>query len=139
MSLDALIPEPRRVALRGLTVEFLPLKMRQVPSFTRAITPILPLVQEERYAEAVAANYETVRDAVCIATGLTAPAVDDLYPDDFVALAGAVMELNLDFFARHVLPSVQGQARATMMAALAGAGLLPGLSGEGTHSESVSI
>lgn len=138
MSLDALIPEPRRVALRGLSVEFLPLKMRQVPGFLRAIAPIMSLVQEERYADAVTENYAAVREAACIAAGVDGAVIDDLYPDDFITLVGAVMEVNLDFFVRRVLPLVQGQARVAMITALAGVKHLPGLSGADTASPNAS-
>lgn len=120
--LATFIPEPRRITVAGQEFAILPLKMRQLTAFAKAVTPLMPLLMELRYADIVVNHPDEARAAVAVATGASPEFLDDLYPDDFMALAGAVFEVNLDFFARRVLPTVRRNAGLVRQAMAVSAG-----------------
>lgn len=109
-TLETFVPVARDITVGGQSFAILPLKMRQLPGFYHAVQPFVPLLMELRYAEIIMDHAAGARDAVSIATGATAAFLDGLYPDEFLELAGAVFEANLDFFARRVLPKVRASA-----------------------------
>ena len=47
-----------------------------------------------------------------ICSGLTKEQYDQLLPDDYLAIVGAVIEINADFFVRNLLPVVAGRIQS---------------------------
>ena len=106
-AIDTLVPPVRRLQVGGREVVVEVLRMRQIPEFSRECP-------------------DEVMQVITVATGLEAAFLADLRPDEFLALASAVFEVNLDFFARAVLPAARAMG-AGMTKAMTSASL-PGLS-----------
>ena len=104
--LDIFFPEPRPLTLRGHQLALLPLMMGQTPAFLKAVTPAMALLQNGAFQLAVTQHYDSLRDAMVIATGLAPEAMDGLYPDDFLQVLIAVVEVNLSFFVQRVVPAL---------------------------------
>lgn len=49
---------------------------------------------------------------VSICSGLTKDHYDQLLPDDYLAIVGAVIEINADFFVQNLLPAVAGRIQS---------------------------
>lgn len=129
--LETFIPTPKIVMLGARRVEILPLKMRQVPHFAAAATPVINLVLAEDYAAAAA--MPGAREAISIATGLELSVLDDLYPNEFLDLAAVVFEVNVGFFAQAVLPAwIRAMVAAAVAMKPAGATSLPSSPGVDT-------
>lgn len=47
-----------------------------------------------------------------ICSGLTKEQYDQLLPDDYLAIVGAVIEINADFFVQNLLPAVAGRIQS---------------------------
>lgn len=110
--LEVFTPDPRIVTVRGLPpVAVLPIRVRYLAAFTKAILPILPYAQAGDFTSLVLHETDRAVQAISIGTGLERSVIDDLFPDDLVGLATAVFEVNLDFFARCILPQAQETAR----------------------------
>lgn len=105
--LDDLIPASRTVTVGGRDVVVEVLRMRQIPGFTRAIAKPWPLIATGDYLAVVVEFQDEVVEAVKVVTGLETAFLQDLHPDEFMALAEAVFEVNLDFFARAVFPAAK--------------------------------
>jgi hypothetical protein len=97
-----------------------PLKMRQLPAFARALQPALPklaplFADEDNGMEisdlvgVVGDHGDDLMDAVAIGASLDKDVIDDMDPDVFLELALVVLEVNMDFFAKRLLPKVGGQ------------------------------
>lgn len=126
--LETFYPEPRVV--HGVTI--LPVRMRQLPGFARAIQPIWALLMAEAWWQIATDHYDEAVAAVLAATeGSTAEALGALYPDQFFEVSKAVFEVNLDFFGRRLLPMVR---EALAAAGRNGALSLRPSSGEGLAS-----
>lgn len=115
--IDDLIPPTRQVCVGGRDVEVGVLRMRQLPAFSKAIADPFPLIVMGDYLAVVMQYSEQVTEALRVATGLDAKFLGDLTPNDFLKLASAVFEVNLDFFARAVLPAAKamGQMMTTAL------------------------
>lgn len=106
MSLETYVPEIRHPLIGGKNVTVAPLKVRQIPAFTRAISPIMgPLLAGDMLA-AVSVGGEDLVRAIAIATGEPEDWLGDLLPDEFIQLAAAVVEVNADFFVHRVMPEL---------------------------------
>lgn len=105
MGLDELVPPTRTVSVGGRDVVVEVLRMRQIPSFGKAIAEPFGAIVAGEYLTVVMQWPDQVTDAVAIATGLDKAFLGNLRPDEFLNLASAVFEVNLDFFARAVLPA----------------------------------
>lgn len=111
-------PEPRIVTVRGLDpITILPVKVRNLSAFSKAVFAILPYVEVQDWIGAATHATEATIAAVAIGSGVDAERIGDLYPDDLLALAATVFEVNLDFFARQILPA-EISATARIQAAL---------------------
>lgn len=111
-ALDILVPETRRLNVGGREVDVEVLRMRQIPGFSRAIAQPWPLIVDGDYLAAVVQFAEDIMQAVHLATGQDREFLDGLRPDEFLDLATAVFEVNLDFFARAVLPAAKKMGAA---------------------------
>lgn len=135
--LGAFVPETTRVNLRDRVVDIRPLTVGQLPAFSRAVTPILPALLSGQIMPALMAEPEALVSAVAVSTGLDPADLRAMDPVDFVALAQAVIEVNVDFFARRLLPAAKAAEQAILarMVALAppdGDSSLPGSANAGT-------
>ena len=113
--LDAIAGGPvRLVTVAGRDVQVSPLKIRELAPVARALEPVAPQLQRLLDGELTAARIlafaidaDQFADAVAAAARLDRQWVGDLLGDDFVVLARAVIEVNLDFFVQRVVPALQ--------------------------------
>jgi hypothetical protein len=128
-TLDVLVPPVRQVMAGGRQIEVGVLRMRQVPGFAKAVANPWPLIVSGDYLAVIVEFTTETMQAVQIATGLEQAFLNDLRPDEFLDLASAVFEVNLDFFARAVLPAAQNlgaQMQKAMTSASSPASSHPG-------------
>lgn len=134
--LEVFAPVPRKITVAGREFAILPLRMRQIPQFMQAVSPVVGLILAQAYVQAATEQAEAVQEAVAIATGASPEFLADLFPNQFLALASAVFEVNIDFFARQVLPAWTETLMILLEAVMPQAGLtsLPGSGGAATVS-----
>lgn len=115
--LDVYVVTPCEVAVAGKAVAVSPLRVRQIPAFARHVAPVAAFLMNGDLLAAVAAGGEDMVKALAVATGEPEDWLGDLLPDEFVALAAAVMEVNADFFVRRVAPALAaaGETMKTQM------------------------
>lgn len=132
--LDLFCPEPREIIIRGEVLAVLPLVMRQISPFSRAIDPALAAILSGNWLTAAADHSDAMQKAVGIATGKPEAWLSDLYAHEFLALFDLVLEVNLDFFGQRVIPVAArvGQRLVALMMPPAGPTFSPGLSSEDT-------
>jgi len=106
-SLETYVPTPRMITAGTTSIAVLPLKVRQIPAFTRALWPAMPLLFEGKLALAVSRHGDDLITAMSVATDTPANVVGDLLADEFLAVVAAVMEVNGDFFAQRVAPQIE--------------------------------
>jgi hypothetical protein len=106
--LETLDPAPRTVSAGGETIEVRALTIGQLPAFVRALRPALGLLEggEVDVVALVAEHGEAVIEAVSVATGRDYAWLAGLAPDAFAVIAGAVLEVNMDFFVRRLAPAL---------------------------------
>jgi hypothetical protein len=128
-ALDILVPPARRVTVGGREIDIEPLRMRHLPAFARAVAAPWPLIVAGEYLAVVVEHAESAYAAIGIASQTDRAFLEDLRPDEFLSLAAAVFEVNMDFFARAVLPAAaalgQGLTK-TMTSASSPDSSLPG-------------
>lgn len=134
MTLADVFPQPRRLQVGGRDFDVLPLVMRQIPGFLTKIAAPWTLIMAEEYLAALMQFPEEIRDAISIATGADADWLDNLRPDDFLDLTKTVLEVNLDFFARRVLPKVGDLGRSLQQIRTTISPSAPDLSKQGTDT-----
>ena len=105
-TLEKIAPIPVRVDIAGERLSILPIKTRELPLMMKAIAPILAEIQDGDIMGALATNADSLVAAVAIGSRKDRAWVDELELDDLVALAGAVLEVNADFFVHRVLPGL---------------------------------
>ena len=103
-TLEKIVPTPIRIDIAGERLSLTPIKTRELPAMMRAIGPILAEIQSGDILGALATNADSMVDAVAIGSRKPREWVDELDLDALVAVAGAVLEVNADFFVRAVLP-----------------------------------
>lgn len=113
--LEAIVAEPRIVRAAGRDIAVRPLTPRQLPRFIAAIRPLqgalagrsLDELAGAGLVELAAEHAEAVIAAVAIATRQDEAVIgDELDLAELLDLAAAVIEVNADFFARRVVPTV---------------------------------
>lgn len=123
--MDDLMPQTRQVAAGGRDLAVRVLRVRQYSAFTKAVAKPWPLIVAGEYLAAVTEYPDEVIAAVCAATDLEPAFVSELDGYEFLQLAAAVLELNLDFFARAALPAARKMAKAVSAAMMASSDSLP--------------
>lgn len=113
---DAIEPAPTGVVFRGKTVEIMPLTVRQLPAFARAIKPISATIEGFATGRAdldlgaliglVAEHGDKVVEAVAIATGVTTEELESSTADQLIELAVAAIKVNADFFKGRLTPAI---------------------------------
>ena len=105
-TLEKIAPTPLRLDIAGERLSILPIKTRELPGMMKVIAPILGEIKGGDILVALSANADSLVAAVAIGSRKDRAWVDDLDLDDLVALAGAVLEVNADFFVHRVLPGL---------------------------------
>jgi hypothetical protein len=120
-ALATLFPEPIVVTTRLGEFPVSPITVGRLAAFSRAVAPFIGQLGDpaKSFANAqgallplLAEHGDAVLDAVAIGANLKREQVDGLLTDDAIALAGAVLEANLDFFMAQVVPRLQSVAGA---------------------------
>lgn len=106
MPLDTYINEPTLCLIGGKKISVSPLKVRQIPSFTRAVAPVMGLLTGGDMIAALGIAGDDLVKAVSIATNEPVDWLGDLDADDFVKLASTVLEVNADFFVHRLTPEI---------------------------------
>jgi len=106
MDSDPFLIEPVSVRTRRFTAEIRPVLFRDWAAFMVALKKLAPFLSQGDYAGAVVAEEAALRDMIRIGAGVAPEMLDDLHPDDIVALAGGVLAVNSDFFARSVMAAI---------------------------------
>jgi hypothetical protein len=137
----------REVAYNGARLLIVPLRIGQIPRFTRAARPIIeelaasvaaPVSGEEEVSREtlstgavldwIEKHGEALIDAMAAATGRERDWIAEGAADEFLELTIAVLSVNLDFFVRRLLPnSVQSVIEGATLArrAMNGSGRTP--------------
>jgi hypothetical protein len=104
--LEIFCPTPREITIRGEVLGVLPLTMKQIPSFSKAIEPAMLVLFGGDWKLAAQDHGDAMQKAISIALGKPLDWVGNLYANEFLALCELVLEVNLDFFGRQVQPVV---------------------------------
>lgn len=121
----------RPVDFKGETVTVSPLTVRQIPAFARAIKPSFPElasvfgglmdgaeIDPQVIVDLLADHGDALIDATAVATGKPAEWIGESDAAEFIGLVRAVIEVNADFFAQRLGPTMAA-------AAASGAGRTP--------------
>lgn len=87
-----------------------PVKVKDLPAFLAAIEPVARELMAGDLLSALAKHADGVIAATAIGAGVDRAWLEEQSPDVLVDLAARVLEVNADFFARHVLPRIQAAA-----------------------------
>jgi len=118
--LFVIAPESMKVRFHGRDVEISPLKVGQMPAFTRAIKPIAgSLTQavsgggiDAALIIEIMAQGEHLVEAISIATGVPTTELNETTPDELVALASSALKVNGDFFKGRLTPAILAAVKA---------------------------
>jgi hypothetical protein len=108
--LETLIPQGVEVTVAGEVVTVKPLRVGQMPAFLRSISPVMQhlTAPEIDWLALFGERGDDLLSAVAIAVAKPRAWVDDLAADEAILLAAKVIEVNADFFARTVIPKLDG-------------------------------
>ena len=126
--LETLIPQAVELVIDGEPLAIKPLKVGQMPAFLRAITPVMQQIGGDGidWLALFGERGDDLLTAVSIAIGKPRGWVDALDADEAILVAAKVIEVNADFFARTVMPRLDGLiARTGATAAMATGGSTP--------------
>ncbi|MDD5330208.1 MAG: hypothetical protein PHX38_09400 [Sulfuricella sp.] len=120
--LETLIPQPVEIEVGGETISVNPLTIGQLTRVMKALKPALADIKDEINITMLAVDHgEILLSAVSAATGKPIEWLDALPTDEFIRLAGKLLEVNADFFTRSVLPEIT--AAAEKISSASGVGL----------------
>jgi len=135
---DAIEPRTIPVTLSIGHVDVSPIRVKELPAFSRAIEPLVQQIMASGddldVAELLIGNMEQAIAAVAIGARIHRDTLDQLSLEELVALAGAVIEINFDFFIKRVIPRVSTLTEA-LMARAAGLPSSPTSSAAGSGSK----
>lgn len=124
----ALPPVPESIVIAGENLDLSPLRIGELPAFTRAIRPFAEqLAGEVDWTSLIADHGEAVLQALAVAARRPYSWVEGLAIDDAIRLADALLEVNADFFVRAVTPACTRMA-GNLANRMAGLGLSSGSS-----------
>lgn len=119
-TLEQVIAAAREVEAGGRTVQVRPLSPRQLPPFIAAVRPLQDAIGAGMSLDALDAgaiarlaeqHTEHLVQAVAVATRESADFIgDELSVVELVELAGAVIEVNADFFVHRMVPAIKRTA-----------------------------
>lgn len=120
--LETLTNQPTEIEIGGEKLAIAPLTIGQLTRVMKALKPALSDIQGEINLTLLAADHgETLLAAVSAATGKEMGWLEALPTDEFVRLAGKLLEVNADFFTRRLMPEIT--AAAERIGKATGAGL----------------
>lgn len=107
-SIPAPIEAPLSVEVGGASLEITPVRVGEIPALLRALGPAAEGLggAEIDWLALLAAHGDGVLDAMAIAAHTTRAWIDALAMDEAVRLAGALLEVNADFFSRRLAPEI---------------------------------
>lgn len=101
------------IATRGGEFVASPVRMGKLAAFTAAAMPmigdILAVMDGDVSPTTLLQHEKPLFEMVSICTGLNQDQYDDFLPDDYLALVGAVVEVNADFFVQKLLPTLSSR------------------------------
>lgn len=106
-TIEKVLPRAVAVQLGDRTVSVSPIKFGQLPAVVRASAPILPHLQAGDYVGAITADPDAFLASLAALSGIPREDIDALELDQVLDLAGACVEVNLDFFFRAVAPRLE--------------------------------
>ena len=108
--LNTLAPTPVTLTVGGESVAITPLRIGELPAFTRAIAPVIAEMKGSGldWLAVFGTHGESVFTALAVATRKPREWIESLAADEAILLVATVIEVNSDFFARRVLPKVEG-------------------------------
>ncbi|MGE4442123.1 MAG: hypothetical protein AB7D27_11645 [Desulfomicrobium sp.] len=89
-----------------------PVKVKHLPAFLTACEPVATACMAGDFAKAIVENADNVIQAVALGAGIDREWLDDQGADVLVELAAKVVEVNIDFFVRTLLPKIAAAADA---------------------------
>jgi hypothetical protein len=124
----ALPPVPESIVIAGEPLDLTPLRIGELPAFTRAIKPFAEkLAGEVDWASLIADHGEAVLQALAVAVRRPCSWVEGLALNEAIQLADALLTVNADFFVRAVVPACTAMAEHLALR-MAGLGLSSGSS-----------
>lgn len=113
MSSDAevMIPVPKVVKISGEDVPIPKIKVKHVTSVLKLIRPFVGKLEETSKMDVLSLVEENMPEVVSLLALLLSwpkDKVENLDLDEMVELTAGVLEVNFDFFAQKVLPSLLG-------------------------------
>jgi hypothetical protein len=113
--LSVLDPAPRQVHLAsGLVIDVLPITVRQLVPFVRALGPAREAMAKLDMDEwvLIALYGDEIREAMSIALAMPVSAIECMRPGDYMTCLNAVLETNRDFFVSWLIrPMMAAAAR----------------------------
>lgn len=111
-SLDAVIPSSGKLTIGGKELVIRQLKVGAVPTVLRAVQPIAGLLMNTEtkvdFTQMFMLHSDECLNLLSILCGEDRDWVDNLEIDEAITLFNALLEVNLDFFVRRVLPLLSG-------------------------------
>ena len=104
--LETIVPQGIELLIDGEPLLIKPLKVGQLPSFLRAISPVMQQMSstEIDWLALFGERGDNLLSAIAIAVAKPRAWVDELAADEAILLAAKVIEVNADFFTRTVMP-----------------------------------
>lgn len=127
--LDVIDPAPRRVRFRDELLELKPLRLGDLPAFSRLVRPVIAEFVGGRHPEWIdnddlmiveltELHGESIINAAAIATGRPVAWIADVEDTaELVALVQEIVEVNRDFFIRAMMAEMRAQAPARPVSA----------------------
>lgn len=134
--LNALVPPAVTLTVGGESIAITPLRIGELPAFTRAIAPAAAEFRREGldWLALFGLHGEAILTALAVATRKPREWIEGLAADEAILLAATVIEVNSDFFARRVLPKVEAAMAKVPATAAAGSTSSSGSSATATAS-----
>jgi hypothetical protein len=107
--LNVLVPSAVTVTVGGESLAITPLRIGELPAFTRALAPAVAEFRREGidWLALFGLHGEAMLTALAVASRRPREWIEQLAADEAILLAATIIEVNSDFFARRVLPKVE--------------------------------
>ncbi|WKB50858.1 hypothetical protein [Eleftheria terrae] len=113
MDLDVISPPAVTVNVAGERLEIRPLVLGELPAVLKAVRPFASqLSAEPEWLTLLCEHGEALLQTLSLAARRPREWIDRLAVDEALVLAGAVFEVNADFFVRRVAPRIGELAQA---------------------------
>lgn len=108
--LERIAPTPRKITVAGETIEVSPLRVRDLPAFLRDCEPLVAAIAAGDLRSALMHHADALITVTAIGAGVDRAWLEEQTPDVLIDLAAQVVEANVDFFVRSILPRIQDAA-----------------------------